>query len=209
MFSGIIQQIAQVDSFANGSYPRRLTLRPKAQVSNVQIGESIAVQGVCLSVVAHSDNTVAFDVIQETARCSTLGDLKSGDYVNLERSLQVGDRVSGHFVFGHVDCTSKLLRRDADGESQRLSFSLETNLKGMLAPKGSVAISGVSLTVGEVSSDIFSVYIIPHTAQHTTLGSLEVGQKVNCEVDMLMRYVHAQLNATNKGGVAAANVKAA
>ena len=200
MFSGIVEQVAQVDSFAESGYPRRLRVKISAKLSNIQIGESIAIEGVCLSVVAHGNNTLEFDVIQETARRSTLGTLAAGDRVNLERSLQIGDRVSGHFVFGHVDCTTRLLRREADGESQRLCFSLEPNLHGMLAPKGSISLAGVSLTIGEVSAENFSVYIIPHTAAHSTLGDLQVGRAVNCEIDMLMRYVHAQLRSGRKFG---------
>ena len=208
MFSGIVEQLAVVVSFQDGHYPRRLILRPKQQLVDLQLGESIAVQGVCLSVVKFYDQDIEFDVIQETARCSTLADLVPGAQVNIERSLQIGDRVSGHFVFGHVDTTTELLKRDTDGQSHRLTFSLEPQLKGMLAPKGSVTLAGVSLTIGEVGSESFSVYIIPHTAEHTTLGSLTTGQKVNCEIDMLMRYVHAHLRS-GLASVDAGRIKAA
>lgn len=193
MFSGIVEQVASVESFALGQYPRRLSIRTKVALKDLEFGESIAIQGVCLSLVSYQDNRIDFDVVQETGRRSTLADLKTGDRVNLERSLRIGDRISGHFVFGHVDTTCKLLKRELDGQSYRLTFSLEKELSRAVVPKGSVSLAGVSLTVGEVESEHFSVYIIPHTAENTTLGGLQIGELVNCEIDMLMRYVQAQM----------------
>jgi riboflavin synthase len=155
---------------------------------------------VCLTVVEHDGRgRLSFDLASETLRRSTLGLRKAGDRVNLERSLALGDRLHGHFVFGHVDARIKLLARRSEGTCDRLVWSLPVELQHLVVAKGSVSLSGVSLTVGEVEAGSFSVYIIPHTAALTTLHGLAVGDEANFEVDMLARYVNAALTG-KKGG---------
>jgi riboflavin synthase len=137
---------------------------------------------------------LSFDAAPETLRKTTLGSLVVEDRVNLERSMRSGDRIHGHFVSGHVDASVELLDRSPDGNSLRLTWELPESLRPYVAPKGSISIAGVSLTVGEVTQKTFGVYIIPHTADVTTLASKTVGQKANVEIDMLARYVKTILS---------------
>ncbi|RIL11458.1 MAG: riboflavin synthase [Proteobacteria bacterium] len=195
MFSGIVEEEAVVRLLSGAEHGRRLVVSSSLDHGQTKVGDSIAIDGVCLTVVSIKDQELSFDVAPETLRRSTLGELKEGQSVNLERSLKVGDRIAGHFVFGHVDCTLRLTERNSDGDALRLEFDKPTQIGRMLASKGSVSLSGVSLTLGEVGSDYFSVYIVPHTAQVTTLGKLKPGDAVNLEVDMLARYVAAQVGA--------------
>ena len=193
MFSGIVEELAKVLELDKRDGLLRLVLESKLNQSDTQLGDSICVSGVCLTVVANQSGQLAFDVSAETLRRSSLGELAVGDFVNLERSLALGDRLHGHFVFGHVDAVTELISSAPDGESYRLEFALPPELARFVAPKGSVTLAGVSLTIGEVSSNSFSVYIVPHTWNVTSLGKLEVGAKVNLEIDMLARYVERQL----------------
>ncbi len=195
MFSGIIEDLGHVVSVDAGGGVPRLRVRTALETAPIAIGESIAVNGVCLTVVASHSSELSFELLDETRRRSTLGRLRTGDRVNLERSLRVGDRISGHFVFGHVDETAPLLSREPDGACERLRFMLPAALAWGIVSKGSVALAGVSLTVGEVGRDAFSVYIIPHTAQATTLGALAVGELINVEIDMLARYARSALRS--------------
>jgi len=194
MFSGIIEDRGSVGSLEENSAAPRLHIRTGLNTDQIAIGESIAVNGVCLTVVARRPSELSFELLEETRRRSTLGRLRAGDPVNLERSLRVGDRISGHFVFGHVDATVTLLGREPDGTCERLRFSLPESLAWAIVSKGSVALGGVSLTVGEVSSTSFAVYIIPHTAHMTTLGMLRAGDPINVEIDMLARYARSALH---------------
>lgn len=191
MFSGIIEEAAVVRSLDRGSDPLRLVVTSSLDQSDTKVGDSVAIDGVCLTVVEHRGNELHFQLLEETMRRSALGALGAGDRVNLERSLRVGGRLHGHFVFGHVDATSRLVARTPDGSCDRYAFALPTSCRGFVVAKGSIAISGISLTVGEVSESEFSVYIIPHTASVTNLGALRPGDTVNIEIDMLARYVHS------------------
>lgn len=189
MFSGIIENSAQVESIALHDQGARLVVSCAQGWPDLRLGESIALAGVCLTLVAFKRGFLEFDVASETLRRSTLGQLTAGLSVNLERSLTLGERICGHLVFGHVDTMAKLDKRELQGETLKFSFTCAKEYLAMLAPKGSVALDGVSLTVGEVWAEGFSVYLIPHSAQQTTLGSLRVGSMVNLEVDMLARYL--------------------
>ena len=200
MFSGIVEDLGTVVGREVHAGVRALRVAAGFDDPAMSLGDSIAVSGVCLTVVARSGREMSFELLEETCRRSTLGALQVGDRVNLERSLQVGARVSGHFVFGHVDCRVPLLARERDGSSERLCFALPADLRWALVPKGSVALSGVSLTVGEVLKDAFTVYLIPHTSNATTLGTLGVGQEVNLEIDMLARYARAALGQEGAHG---------
>lgn len=191
MFSGIIRYLGIVVSPG-----QKLSLRSADFISStdLKIGDSVAVNGVCLTVVSIEGDKLEFDVVSETLRCSKLGELSEGDRVNLESSLKVGDSVDGHFVQGHVDTVCKM--RSAEkikNNTWKFTFTCDDASRPYICPKGSVAIDGVSLTVGEVSQDEFSVYVIPHTFSETTLSELTIGSSVNIEYDCLARYV---VNAT-------------
>lgn len=194
MFSGIVEEKALVAEISKVD-PLRIVVQSSLNHSKTLIGDSISINGVCLTVVDNQSGTLAFDLLEETLRCTCLGQLSPGSFVNLERSLKIGDRVHGHFVFGHVDQVITLKNRSYDGTSHRLLWTLPESLRALVVQKGSVSINGVSLTVGEVSKEDFSVYIIPHTANLTVLGEMVEGQQANLEVDMLARYVQAQIGA--------------
>lgn len=191
MFSGIIEELAAVVEAPVGGN-MQLSVLSKLDHSKTRIGDSIAVNGVCLTVVA-KDSALHFDLTEETLRKTTLGKLSPRQSVNIERSIAIGDRLHGHFVAGHVDQVVRLIEKRTEQGGFKLIFqrSLPQKIE-LLAPKGSVALDGVSLTVGEVLDDNFSVYIIPHTAASTTLGMLEAGGEVNLEYDILARYVSAR-----------------
>ncbi len=191
MFSGIVEESAKVLRVEGGSSLKTIAVESSLDHTGTKIGDSICVNGICLTVVRKDGKNVFFEISAESLRRSTLGDLRPGDRVNLERSLKLGDRIHGHLVFGHVDGVITLISRRRDGESERLEWRFPVEFKKFITSKGSISISGVSLTVGEVDGDKFSVYVIPHTLGVTTLASLPVGHKANLEVDMLARYVHA------------------
>ncbi|MCB9029951.1 MAG: riboflavin synthase [Deltaproteobacteria bacterium] len=195
MFSGIVEESATVVSLNTEDLPYRLSVRSALDHTQTQLGDSIANDGVCLTVVGIEGDLLVFDVALETVRRTTLGQLKAGDPVHLERSLKVGDRISGHFVSGHVDATAELLKREKDGNYDKLTFSIPTNLSGMIAEKGSITIAGVSLTVGEVEANNFCVYLIPHTTEVTKFSKVEIGQSVNIEVDLIARYLKSLLDS--------------
>lgn len=160
---------------------------------DTELGASIAVDGVCLTVTGHDGSGLTFDVMWETLRATTLGKLKAGDRVNLERAVRADGRLDGHIVSGHVDRIETLKERVTRENYLELRFSLDNSIARYLAPKGSVTVNGVSLTVGEVSVGEFSVYIIPATEKHTNLGALPEGHPVNIEVDILARYIERQM----------------
>lgn len=193
MFSGIVEGRAKVAQCNVTSDGARLVIATDLQIDEVNIGDSISIDGVCLTVVAKSAQLLSFDVVNETLRRTTLGKKIVDTTVNIERSLRVGDRIHGHIVSGHVDAVVTVREVKNDGESIRLTFSLPETLRRYVVQKGSICISGVSLTVGEVSDEAFSVYIVPHTAAVTTLGLLEPGGEVNIEIDMLARYVASMM----------------
>jgi len=193
MFSGIVEEAAKVIRVEGSSSLKTITVESSLDHIDTKLGDSICITGICLTVVKKEGKAISFEVSAESLRRSTLGDLRPGERVNLERSLVLGDRIHGHLVFGHVDAVITLISRRKEGESERLEWRFPVEYKKFLAPKGSVSIYGVSLTVGEVEGDKFSVYAIPHTLAVTTLASIAVGQKANLEVDMLARYVQAAI----------------
>ncbi|MCB0317698.1 MAG: riboflavin synthase [Bdellovibrionales bacterium] len=196
MFAGIIEESAKVVELTPVGDGAKLVLQSSLDHSETRIGDSIAVDGVCLTVIEKTDAKLTFDLAAETLRRSTLGALSAGSTVNLERSLVLGSRVHGHFVFGHVDTTAEIMNKSPEGNSIKLTLKLrDIEYIDSIVSKGSVSVSGVSLTVGEVFSDSFTVYIIPHTEEVTTLLSKQIGDNFNIEIDMLARYVMAQLSA--------------
>ena len=188
MFTGLIEGVGKIRSAEPSKAGRRLWVDVPWPAAELVDGESIAVDGVCLTVAAFDTAGFAADVIEETLRRTTLGRLDSGGQVNLERSLRVGDRLGGHIVQGHVDVAAKVVAVQRDDE-YRIAVGLEPSIRRFVAFKGSVALQGVSLTVASVSESAFEVALIPTTLQETNLDGLEPGDGVNVEVDLFARYL--------------------
>jgi riboflavin synthase len=187
LFSGIVEAVGKIGAIAAAGGGTRLTIA--APFAGLAIGESVCVSGVCLTVVDSAKGSFDVEVSPETLRRSRFAALKPGDDVNLERSLRLGDRLSGHLVFGHVDGVGRLASVDVDGDSTLCRFEAPEEICRYLVEKGSIAVDGVSLTVFRCEDRGFSVSIIPHTARVTTLGNLLPGDDVNLESDMIARYV--------------------
>jgi riboflavin synthase len=200
MFAGIVETLGQVQAVQAEPPGVRLMVRSPLIAADAALGDSIAVNGCCLTVVQFAAETVAFDVGPESLRRTNLGRLVVGSPVNLERSLRLGDRLGGHFVTGHVDAVGTLDARVDDHDWTTCWFQVPPPLTRQMASKGSVAVDGVSLTLVEVEYDRFSVALIPHTLAVTTLGKLTVGDAVNIETDLLAKYVERQL--AGQGGAA-------
>ena len=197
MFTGIIQDVGRVERCeARGGDVRLVIACNDLDSGRLGIGDSVAVQGCCLTVVELKGRTFAADVSRETLALTTLGELKVGSPVNLEPALRAGDPLGGHLVSGHIDGVAQVLGLSAEARSQRLLIGVPAALARYLAPKGSVAVDGVSLTVNEVTNASFGVNIIPHTQAVTTLGGLAVGTRVNLEVDQVARYLARLLAVT-------------
>lgn len=192
MFTGIIVDVGRIEAIRRDG-DTWFTIKTGLDMGKMAIGASIACSGVCLTVVERGDDWFAVQASAETLSKTTLGAWEQGTAVNLERSLRLGDELGGHLVFGHVDGVAEVVEVRADGDSHRFVFAAPDPLARFFAPKGSVALDGVSLTVNEVAGNRFGVNIIPHTSSCTTFGSLTPGRLVNLEVDMLARYVARQL----------------
>lgn len=155
-----------------------------------EVKDSIAIDGVCLTATAIDGDEIRFDVVPETLARSTLGERATGDRVNVEYALRLGDRIGGHMVYGHVDSTARVLDRAREGQGERMRIEVPRPLAGMIVPKGFVAIDGVSLTIASVNGESFDVALIPETLARTTLGERAPGSRVNLEADPLARYAH-------------------
>jgi riboflavin synthase len=190
MFTGLIQKLGNVTRFQpDGHGGALLSVTEPAWSDALTLGESIAVCGVCLTVVEQRHAEFDFQIGPETLVRTILGQLKPGSPVNLERSLRVGDPIGGHFVTGHVDCTGTILHREQSGEWETVTFGYDLSFHDLLVHKGSVAVDGVSLTLAGVEPGQFRVMLIPHTLAHTTLGTKTVGSAVNLEFDLLAKHV--------------------
>lgn len=189
MFTGLVEALGRVEQIYGAGSSRRLTLVWPGLPEPLTLGESVAVNGCCLTVVAADGDRFVVQVGPETLLRTNLGEKAAGDAVNLERSLRVGDRLGGHFVQGHIDTTAVLRERRQDGEWEFLAFDIDRAWIPLMVSKGSIAVDGVSLTLVDVAADGFSVMLIPHTLAVTTLGTLRVGDRVNIETDMLARHV--------------------
>ncbi|MBF0254714.1 MAG: riboflavin synthase [Candidatus Omnitrophica bacterium] len=187
MFTGIIETSALVVSAKETPMSTRLTVRPKRRLGGVRIGESIATNGVCLTVVQKTASSFSFDVIAETLRKSNLGDLKHGSLVNLERSLVYGQRLHGHYVLGHAEGTGRIGAIRRGKKDVEFFIKVPARLLKHIPPKGCVAVDGISLTVGRVTRTGFSVYLIPHTIAITNLHTRKPGDRINIETDILVR----------------------
>lgn len=188
MFTGIISSMGTVGTMIRTSAGLRLTMDVDFDLDDVEIGASISHAGCCLTVVSKQGRSYDLDVSNETLSLTSLGQWQEGSKVNIERALKIGDELGGHIVSGHVDGLAKLVSVKQDGDSYRLTFEAPAPLHRFIAPKGSVALDGISLTVNEVEGQTFGVNIIPHTWLHTTLSKTSVGDSVNLEVDRLARY---------------------
>jgi riboflavin synthase len=189
MFTGIIEHIGKVKEPRRAGEGGLLALELGPMAREVKSGESISVEGVCLTVTELRGEQASFDVSQETLQRSTLGELRPGQKVNLERSLKVGDRMGGHFVQGHVDGTGIIQKKEEHPGQCTMWVTVSEELASNMIEKGSVAVDGISLTVVEVKSDSFSVALIPFTLTNTTLGIKKVGDRVNIEIDLLGKWV--------------------
>jgi riboflavin synthase len=198
MFTGIIEEIGVVNSTQVNSQSGRLSINARYITSDVKLGDSIAVNGVCLTVVEFDSKTLAFDVSRETLNRTTLGSLRIGTKVNLERALRPSDRMGGHIVQGHVDSTGQFLTRQMVGEGFIMRFSYPKEIAHYICQKGSIAIEGISLTVANLASNFFEIAVVPHTLQMTTLSFLSSGDKVNLEVDIIAKYVERMLTTAPK-----------
>ncbi|WP_165066156.1 riboflavin synthase [Marisediminicola senii] len=204
MFTGIIEELGTVVAWEPGPDAGRLTVRGPLAVSDAAHGDSISVSGVCLTVVDQGDDWFTADVMAQTMAMSTLTAPVAGDVVNLERAAQVGDRLGGHIVQGHIDGTSELLSITEGSAWRVLRFTLAQDVAALVTGKGSIAVDGVSLTVSAVGPDWFEVSLIPETLAVTTLGRKAVGDTVNIETDILARHVERmlQLRGSGSGGTA-------
>jgi riboflavin synthase len=193
MFTGLIETLGTVRRLDPGGAGRNLVIAEPALAPQLSIGESVAVNGACLTVVERDAGSFHFQVGPETLARTNLGQLAVGDVVNLERSLRLCDRLGGHFVQGHVDGLGTIASRQRDGDWELIWVRCPGELAAQMASKGSVAVDGISLTLVDVATDSFSVALIPHTLAQTTLGRKAVGSTVNLETDLLAKYVFKRM----------------
>jgi riboflavin synthase len=189
MFTGIVTDVGRVRSVRQTNRDRRYEIETSYDVASIDMGASISHAGCCLTVVEKGEGWFAVEVSGETLALTTLGQWEEGHRVNLERAARLGDEMGGHVVSGHVDGVGEVLSITPEGGSHRYRIRAPRPLHRLIAPKGSISVEGVSLTVNEVEDDVFGLNIIPHTWDVTTLGELKPGSKVNLEIDMLARYL--------------------
>ena len=189
MFTGIIEELGKVQRITRGGKQQRITIGCSKILEDVHMGDSIAVNGVCLTVVEHSANGFSADVMNETISRSSLGTLTVGSPVDLERAMAAGGRFGGHIVSGHIDGTGKIISMKREKNAVWVKIEADSSILRLIIEKGSIAIDGISLTVAEVSGSSFSVSVIPHTAEKTTLLSKKIGDIVDLENDIIGKYV--------------------
>jgi len=199
MFTGLIEGTGKLKTIEPRGKDMRLSIQASFDLEGFQTGESVAVDGVCLTVVSWQARAFTVDVSQETLSRSTLGQRSVGDEVNLERALRLGDRLGGHLVNGHVDGKARVMARKQRGDSLVFTFEVVVELGRYIIEKGSVAVNGVSLTVNRCDEQSFDVNIVPHTARATTIGNWRVGDEVNIEVDIIGKYVERFVRTTQEG----------
>lgn len=189
MFTGIVTDVGRVRAVRDTDRDRRFEIATAFDLTSLELGASVSHAGVCLTVVEKGADWFAVEVSGETLSLTTLGDWGVGRRVNLERAARVGDELGGHIVSGHVDGVGEVVSVEVEGGSHRVRIRAPRPLHRFIAPKGSITVEGVSLTVNEVEDDVFGVNLIPHTWEVTTLGELAPGVRVNIEIDMLARYL--------------------
>jgi riboflavin synthase len=195
MFTGIVRERGTVVAADATAVGRRLVVEAPTTASETVIGDSISIDGVCLTATDVADGRVAFEAVPETLSRSTLGHLDPGAEVNLEPALRAGEPLGGHYVQGHVDSVGRIRALDREGESLRVTIEPPPDLLRYCVEKGSVTVQGVSLTIAELHDDAFTVALIPHTLEVTTLGTVAIGDELNIEVDVLAKYVERLVSA--------------
>jgi len=193
MFTGLIEGIGRIKGLQRSRNDMRLTIEAPFETADCALGESISVNGVCLTVTDIDGSSVSMDVSAETLSRSTLGSLKMGDGVNLERALRLNDRLGGHLVSGHIDGVGKIIKKEAFGQSWIIRFRIDESLSRYMIEKGSIAVDGISLTINTCEKDFFEVNIIPQTGTATTLLTKKTGDPVNIETDLIGKYVEKML----------------
>ena len=189
MFTGLIEEIGTVVGVRARDHGTELQIAAPETTKHVNAGESIAVNGCCLTLTSSRGDCLSFDLLEETIARTNLNNLRENSLVNLERALRTDSRLGGHFVQGHVDCVAPILAFDVKGADFRLEVELQENVRHYVASKGSIAVNGISLTVAEVLPRSFAVWIIPYTKRHTNLDRATIGDLVNLEFDVLAKYV--------------------
>ena len=198
MFTGLVEELGKVKGIARGALSARLTVYAKEVLKDVKLGDSIAVNGTCLTVVEYGSTWFTADVMPETIDRTALAGLKAGDVVNLERALQVGDRLGGHIMSGHIDGIGTIRAKEQNDNAVIVRIEAGPEVMRYVIQKGSIAIDGISLTVVEVGDNWFTVSLIPHTAAVTTLGAKGTGDKVNLENDIIGKYVEKLMGLSNE-----------
>lgn len=207
MFTGLIEAVGQVVSVENRRGEMRMTFAAASLgLNDTQLGDSIAINGVCLTVVSKTDRAFCADVSAETVACTTLGALQAGSRVNLEKALLPTTRLGGHMVSGHVDGVAEVASIRPQNESLMIAFEVPSPLAKYIAPKGSICVDGVSLTTNVVSDNRFEVNIIPHTQQQTIIGDYQQGRRVNIEVDVVARYLERLLQGARHDQTEPSNI---
>jgi len=199
LFSGIIEQLGSIVRLSESGGGRRFEIHMGRLAEGLALGASVAINGVCLTVSRLSGQVAAFDAVAETLARTNLGGLRSGDEVHLERSLRLGDRIDGHFVQGHVECTGEVVGSGAGADGWRLAVRHDESLAPYLVEKGSIAIDGVSLTIARMAAAEFDVALVPTTLERTRLGRLRPGDRVNLESDILSRMIVSRVDAILAG----------
>ncbi len=199
MFTGIIEGPGTISGIKPSGHSRRMAINADYELDNTKIGDSIAVNGACLTVVSFSGRRFEVDVSPETVAKTTLGKARIGDRVNLERALRISDRIDGHLVSGHIDGIGTIKSRKTEENAIIITFNIPESVAYYLIKKGSVAVDGISLTVNECDHESFQVSIIPHTAKLTTLGFKKISDSVNVETDMIGKYVERFVTQTQSG----------
>ncbi len=199
MFTGLIEEVGKVKNIVRKSSGLRLTIETKEIHRETKVGDSVSVNGACLTVEETNGNELVFFVSGETLKRTNLKLLRVNDWVNLERALRLGDRIGGHLVQGHVDATTKILRIRKTGEEFVFSFQTPKDFHRFMVEKGSVAIDGISLTITNVTQTTFSVTVVPHTFENTNLKFRKVGDTVNVEFDLIGKYLEKLINVPQRG----------
>jgi len=194
MFTGIVEELGAIDRIERSRVPLLFTIKAKKTAMDLKKGDSVSVNGACLTVVEVKNDGFSVEVIEETLKRTNLGDLKPADKVNLEGALKAGAKISGHFVTGHVDGVGTILGKKEENGAISIEFAAEEDLLDGIVGKGSISVDGISLTIAEIKRSSFSVYLIPHTAQVTTLAFKKAGDKVNLETDMLGKFIRKFLD---------------
>ena len=199
MFTGIVEELGTVRSIQHKSEGAILEIQASEVLTDAKVGDSIAIDGACLTIVSLTSEAFAADISAETLRRTTLGERKVGEQVNLERSLRLSDRLGGHLVLGHVDEVATICAWKDEGDTSLMRVTISDTTRRYITYKGSVTVDGISLTVSNVSKDSFEVALIPHTKAVTTLSTKRNGARVNLEVDLIARYIETLLKNSDEG----------